>query len=33
MITDYCWSPSFVNNSYPQKQAYNYVSFVAPERA
>jgi cysteinyl-tRNA synthetase len=31
LITDYCWSPSFVNNSNLQNQAYNYLPFPAPE--
>lgn len=32
-ITDYCWSPSKVSNSYFANNAMGYISYAAPERA
>lgn len=33
LVTDYCWSPSKVSDSYAANNAMGYVSYAAPERA
>lgn len=32
LVTDYCWTPSFMDDSYTQNAAKNYISFAADHR-
>ena len=32
LVTDYCWTPSFIDNSYNQNRARGYISFAAEKR-
>ena len=32
LITDYCWTPSYIDDSYQQNKIRNYISFAADHR-